>query len=231
VKRVAVLQSNYLPWKGYFDIVNAVDLFVFYDDLQYTKNDWRNRNKLKTSKGTSWLTIPVGTNLRRRICDVELLDFSWQAKHWAAICDAYSAAPHFTRYFDYFKDVYLGRQWTNLSALNQSLIKTIARELLGIRTEFADSRAFAPVGTKQDRLLDLLKKTGAARYLSGPAAKDYIDPARFADAGIELAWQSYAGYPEYMQQFPPFEHGVSIIDLLFHEGPDAPEFIWGWRGK
>ena len=227
--RVAVLQSNYLPWKGYFDIINGVDLFIFYDDLQYTKNDWRNRNRLKTAKGASWLTIPVGTDIRRRICDVELVDPSWQEKHWAAIAQWYSAAPHFSRYADFFRDVYLGRRWTNLSALNQFLIQAISRDLLGIRAEFAESRAFGPVGVRQDRLIDLLQKVGASWYLSGPAAKEYIDPLRFAEAGIELAWQSYAGYPEYPQRFPPFAHDVSIVDLLFNVGSDSPEYIWGWR--
>jgi hypothetical protein len=231
VKRVAVLQSNYLPWKGYFDIINAVDLFVFYDDLQYTKNDWRNRNKLKAPKGTSWLTIPVGSNIRRRVCDVALENPAWQRKHWTAISDGYSTTPHFARYADFFEEVYLGRVWANLSELNQFLIRSISRDFLGVRTQFADSREFDAGGTRQDRLIDLLKKTGASWYLSGPAAGDYIDPAGFADAGIELAWQSYAGYPEYRQRFPPFEHGVSIIDLLFNEGPDAPEFIWRWREK
>lgn len=231
VNRVAVLQSNYIPWKGYFDIVHEVDLFVFYDDLQYTKNDWRNRNKLKTSKGASWLTIPVGTDSHRLICEVELKDQSWQEKHWVAFCDWYSATPHFAQYREFFRDVYLGMRWANLSLLNQFLIQSIARDFLGIRTAFADSRTFAPVGTKQDRLVDLLKKVGASWYLSGPAAKDYIDPMRFADAGIELAWHSYAGYPEYPQRFPPFEHGVSIVDLLFNTGSDAPKYIWGWREK
>jgi hypothetical protein len=229
VTRVAVLQSNYLPWKGYFDIVHGVDLFVFYDDLQYTKNDWRNRNKVKTDRGATWLTIPVGTDIRRRICDVALADPSWQVKHWAALSDWYASTAHFARYADFFRDVYLGRRWTNLSALNQYLIQAISRDFLGIRTEFADSRTYAPVGARQDRLLDLLKKAGASWYLTGPAARDYIDPARFAEAGIALAWQSYAGYPEYEQRFPPFEHGVSIVDLLFNVGPAAPEYIWGWR--
>ena len=229
MKRVAVLQSNYLPWKGYFDIINSVDLFIFYDDLQYTKNDWRNRNKLKTPKGATWLTIPVGTDSHRLICEVELKDNSWQEKHWTAITDWYSKTPYFSHYAEFFRDVYLGKRWTHLSMLNQFLVQTIARDFLDVRAEFADSRTYSPIGTKQDRLVDLLVKAKASWYLSGPAAKDYIEPARFADAGIELAWQDYSGYPQYPQRFPPFEHGVSILDLLFNMGPNAPEFIWGWR--
>ncbi len=136
--------------------------------------------------------------------------------------DWYSAAPHFAQYKEFFKDIYLGNAGTNLSVLNQFLIQAIARDFLGIRTEFADSRSYAPVGTKQDRLIDLLKKAGASWYLAGPAAKDYIEPERFADAGIELTWQSYAGYPEYQQRFPPFEHGVSIVDLSVQYGTRCP---------
>jgi len=186
LKRVAVLQSNYLPWKGYFDIVHDVDLFIFYDDLPYTKNDWRNRNKLKTAKGATWLTIPVGAHIHRRTCDVELDGPSWQRKHWQAISDWYATTPHFDRYAKFFAELYLDRQWTHLSDLNQFLIKAIARDFLGVRTEFADSRSIAPVGTRQDRLLDLLQRVGASSYVSGPAAKDYIEPDRFAAAGIEL---------------------------------------------
>jgi len=231
MKRVAILQSNYLPWKGYFDIINSVDLFIFYDDLQYTKNDWRNRNKLKTAKGATWLTIPVGTDRHRLICEVELKDDSWQQAHWKAICEWYSTAPYFAKYKDVFGDIYLARRWTNLSVLNQFLIQKIAREFLGIRTEFADSRTYSPVGAKQDRLLDLLTKAGAGLYVSGPAAKDYIEPELFAEHGIQITWQDYAGYPEYPQNFPPFAHGVSIVDLLFNVGPAAADFIWGWRGR
>jgi hypothetical protein len=229
--RTAVLQSNYLPWKGYFDIIHDVDVFIFYDDVQYTKNDWRNRNKVKTAHGTTWLTIPTGPNLNRLICDVELQDAAWQTKHWNTISQTYARAPFFPRYRRFFEAVYLDRRWTNLSTLNQYLVKTISRDLLGIPTEFGDSRDFAVVGAKQDRLIDLCRKARATYYLSGPAAKDYIDPQAFEAAGIELAWKSYEGYPEHPQLFPPFEHAVSIIDLLFNTGPDAPDYIWNWREK
>jgi hypothetical protein len=229
LKRVAVIQSNYIPWKGYFDIIHDVELFIFHDDLQYTKNDWRNRNKIKTPAGADWLTIPVGTSEHRLICEVEIKDAAWQKKHWSLLRTHYARAPHFARYTELLSDIYLGRQWRNLSELNQHLIKTISRDLLGITTEFQDSRDLRPEGTKQDRLLDLLAKAGADYYLSGPAAKDYIEADRFAAAGIELAWKSYAGYPEYPQLFPPFEHAVSILDLLLNVGPEAPHYIWGWR--
>ena len=118
------------------------------------------------------------------------------------------------------------REWTNLSELNQFLIRTIATEFLGIKTEFRASSEFDPQGGKQERLLDLVRKSGCHTYISGPAAKDYIEPARFDDIGVKLVWKDYSGYREYPQFFPPFEHRASIIDLLFHTGPLAPEHIW-----
>jgi len=228
-KRVAVLQSNYIPWKGYFDILHDVDLFVFHDDLQYTKQDWRNRNRIKTPRGLEWLTIPVGPCEDRLICEVEIKDRSWAIAHWRRLRQHYSQAPCFGTYRDFLEHVYLGSTWESLSELNQFLIRTIARDFLGIATEIQNSRQYAPAGRKQDRLLDLLQKCGATAYVSGPAARSYIRPERFAEAGIELIWKDYSGYPEYPQFHPPFVHAVTILDLLLQVGPASPEHIWGWR--
>ena len=229
MKRVAILQSNYIPWKGYFDIIHDVDLFMFYDNLQYTKNDWRNRNKIKTPQGLLWLTIPVGSSKGRLICEIALENPRWQNKHWLTIQQNYAKTPYFAKYRSFFEEVYLGRQWDNLSELNQFLIKTIAHDFLGLHTQFCDSREYAVEGQRLDRLIKLAHKAGATSFVSGPAARDYILEEDFMEAGIELVWKSYAGYPEAPQFCPPFEHGVSILDLLFHTGPDAPWYIWGWR--
>lgn len=229
MKKVAVIQSNYIPWKGYFDIIHDADLFIFHDDLQYTKNDWRNRNKIKTAQGTTWLSIPVGTREDRLICEVELNDSSWNRKHWNMIKQFYSKAPYFKKYLSFFEHVYLDSNWTNLSQLNQFLIHGISKEFLGIQTEFMDSRAFNLKLKKMDRLIELLQAANATLYISGPSAKAYIDENIFSQAGIKLIYKDYSGYPEYQQLFPPFEHAVSILDLLFNCGPDAPYFIWGWR--
>ena len=229
MKTVVVLQSNYIPWKGYFDLIHDADLFIFYDDLQFTKNDWRNRNKIKTPNGTEWITIPVGTDKHRLICEVEIKDSTWQTKHWKTLQQHYGKTPYFASYKAFFEDVYLGRQWGNLSVLNQYLIQTISSDLLNLKTEFRDSREYSLSGQKLERLLDLVIKSGADRYVSGLAAKDYIEPSCFTEAGIELVWKDYSGFPEYPQRFPPFEHGVSILDILFNVGPDAPLYIWAWR--
>jgi hypothetical protein len=229
MKTVVILQSNYLPWKGYFDLIHDTDEFIFYDDVQFTKNDWRNRNRIKTPNGAAWITIPVGASNDRLICDVEIRDAGWQSKHWKTIQHNYGKCPHFSRYQAFFEDIYLSRKWSNLSELNQYLIQAISKNFLGITTAFRDSREYQTSGRNLDRILELVTKAGAGRYISGPAAKDYIEPSRFSDAGIELVWKDYSGYPEYPQRYPPFEHGVSILDLLFNAGPDAPWYIWGWR--
>lgn len=228
---VVVLQSNYIPWKGYFDLIHDADVFIFYDDLQFTKNDWRNRNKIKTAHGLKWLSIPVGTSANRLICEVALEDPTWQRSHWDSLRQQYGKSPFFKLYRPFFEDVYLGRPWANLSELNQHLIRSISHDILNMSTQFQDSRDFQLSGQKLERLLNLVEQSKATRYISGPAAKGYIEPERFEKLGIELVWKDYSNYPVYPQPHPPFEHGVSILDLLFSVGPDAPYYIWGWRGE
>lgn len=231
VKRIAICQSNYIPWKGYFDLIHDVDTFIFYDDVQFTKNDWRNRNKVKGPKGPQWLSIPVGTDLNRLICDVSLDDSHWQQKHWKTLLQLYGKAPFFDTYRSFLEDAYLNRKWQNLSCLNQFLIQAIAAQYLGVRTTFQQSSDFPSAGKGQERVLNLLKSAKADVYISGPAGRAYLDPARFQKEGIELVWKDYSGYPEHPQFHPPFEHQVTILDLLYHVGPDAPEYIWGWRAS
>ena len=228
---VVVLQSNYIPWKGYFDLIHDADVFIFYDDLQFTKNDWRNRNKIKTAQGSKWLSIPVGTSANRLICEVAMEDAQWQRSHWDSLQHQYKKCPYFKLYLPFFEEVYLGQHWTNLSDLNQYLIRYISQDILKIPTQFRDSREFNLSGLKLGRLLDLVVQSKATRYISGPAAKDYIQPERFDELSVELVWKDYSNYPEYPQVHPPFEHGVSILDLLFNVGPAAPRYIWGWRNE
>ncbi len=228
-KKVAILQSNYIPWRGYFDLIHDVDEFIFYDDVQYTKNDWRNRNRIKTPYGTKWITIPVGAHNDKLICEIEFRDHTWTVQHWDIFRQYYSKAAYFKQYEDFFKNIYFGIQWKSLSELNQYMIKQISTELLGITTLFKDSRSFKVNGVKQERLIQLLTKTEANIYISGPAAKAYIDDADFQQAGIQLIYKEYPDYPDYNQFHPPFDPFVSIIDLIFHTGPEAPYYIWGWR--
>lgn len=230
-KRVAILQSSYLPWKGYFDIIHDVDMFIFFDDVQFTHRDWRSRNKVVANGKPLWLTVPTGNDVKRLINEVHLPDPGWQRKHWSTIRHAYAKSPNFRDHAEAFEHIYLGKNWTSLSEMNQFVTRMIASDILGIRTEFRDSIEFNATGSKQDRLIDLLIKADATHYLSGPAARTYIDPARFEEAGIQLEYKDYTGYPEYKQSSETFEHAVSVLDLLFNTGPAAPDYIWGWRSK
>lgn len=231
MKKVVILQSNYIPWKGYFDLIHDANTFIFHDDLQYTKNDWRNRNKIMTDSGPRWLTIPTGTDTKRLICEVRLEDHSWQKAHWALIKQNYLRAPYFSLYAGVFEDFYLGHKWTDLSTLNQHLIKLIAKDFLKLPAVFEDSRTYHLKSAKLERVLELVLKAGATHYISGPAAKDYIEEEEFKRIGVDLVWKDYSGYPEYSQRSQSFEHGVSILDTLFNLGPATGEYIWGWREK
>ncbi len=226
LKRVTLLQSNYLPWKGYFDLINSADEFIFYDDVQYTKNDWRNRNQVKTERGVEWISIPCGSRLDRLICEVEVNDKKWQNAHWSKIKQSYKKAPFFKKYSDFFEDFYLGGQRTSLSELNQYLIKHISSQFLGIQANFTDSLRFDNRAlSSSDRVLDIVKRSGATTYVSGPAANDYLVVADFEAEGIEVEWMDYSAYSEYEQLHPPFTHAVSIIDLLFSVGDQAPRYM------
>jgi len=225
MRKVAILQSNYISWKGYFDLINSVDLFIFYDDVQYTRRDWRNRNKIKTPHGLKWITIPCGFKSHKLIYEIDLPDSDWQNNHWNLIEQNYSKTPYFNLYKKFFENIYLNQKWKNLSDLNQHLIKNISLKFLNIKTQFDDFRNYSTQGKGEDRLINLLKKVNATKYISGPSAKEYISNNRFQSEGINLEWMNYDNYPEYPQLYPPFQHAVSIIDLLFNTGPNAEKFF------
>lgn len=237
VKRVAIVQSNYIPWKGYFDLIAAVDEFILLDDVQYTVRDWRNRNRIKTRAGLRWLSIPVEVKARRlqKVRETRICDPAWRMKHWRSIVHAYAGARHFRAYRDVFEDLYRGAEHVYLSEVNYRFLVAIC-ELLGIPTRFAWSSDYALVDGKTELLLALCKQADATEYVSGPAARTYIDDRLFMAEGIRLTYFDYGGYPEYEQLFPPFEHAVSIIDLIFNAGPEAPAYMKfgqmprGWAG-
>ncbi len=224
-KRIAILQSNYIPWKGYFDFINMVDEFVLFDTVQYTKNDWRNRNKIFTSQGLTWLTIPVRQeSLGQKIKDIKISDKKWAKRHWQSIICNYSKAKYFKEYKAIFEEFYLNCEDTHLSQINYSLIKII-NEILGITTKISWSSDYKLLDGQTEKLLGICQQAGAAIYLSGPAAKNYFDEELAQSIGIKVEWMDYSGYPEYQQLHSPFEHGVSIIDLIFNEGDRAKEFL------
>jgi WbqC-like protein len=221
-KKIAVVQSSYIPWKGYFDLIHAVDEFILFDDVQYTRRDWRNRNVVKTKDGPTWLTIPVKTtgNYLAPIRAIEVDDHLWREKHWRTIATSYARAPSFKVYEDRFEPLFLESRETRLSAVNRAFIDAICH-VLGIRTRITWSMDYEVMAGKTERIVSLCRQAGGDLYLSGPSARGYLDPAQFAAAGITLAFFDYAGYPEYPQLFPPFKHEVSVIDLIFNEGAGA----------
>ena len=226
-KKVAILQSNYIPWKGYFDIINMVDEFILYDDMQYTRRDWRNRNKIMTPTGLIWLTIPVENKGKfyQKINETKVLDHEWVDKHWRSIQYNYAKTEYFSEYEERIHNIYEAcREESYLSKINYLFLKEIC-DILHINTKITWSSDYTLVDGKTERLVGLVKEAGGDYNLSGPAAKDYIVEKYFEDAGITLDWMDYSGYPQYKQMSKQFEHGVSILDLIFNEGPKASEYM------
>jgi hypothetical protein len=226
VKKVAILQSNYIPWKGYFDIIKCVDEFVLLDDVQFTRRDWRNRNLIKTRNGLKWLTIPVDVKGQYfvPIKDVSTSNNDWRLDHWNQLTETYKKAAHFETYGTQFRQLYLNDDEKSLSKINFKFISHI-NKLLNIPTPIRWSMDFKAPNEKTERLLHICKCLNADVYLSGPAAKDYLDVELFRRHNIEVEWANYSNYPVYNQHYPPFEHNVSIIDLLFHEGENAAHYL------
>ena len=226
LKTIAISQSNYIPWKGYLDIIHSVDEFVLYDDAQFTERDWRNRNRIKTPTGLKWLTIPIeakGKSLQK-IKDTRISDPRWGKKHWETIRHSYSKTQFFKDYRGLFEELYLTCNEKFLSRINCRFLKAI-NQVLGIGTGISLSSDFDLPEGKNERLLSICREAGATKYISGPAAKEYLDEYIFREEGIEVEWMDYSDYPEHYQLFPPFEHGVTILDLIFNEGPNAKNFM------
>lgn len=225
MKKIAILQSNYIPWKGYFDIIHQSDVFVIYDDVQYTKNDWRNRNLIKTPNGLEWLTIPVRQNkLDQKINETFVSQNNWNKKHWNSLLCNYSKSPYFNTFENVIKDLYENIDTNNLSEINIQFITTINR-ILGIETEIIDSKTLNLKGDKNERLIEAIQKLNGTHYISGPAAKSYLNTSEFDSKSIKVEWMDYSNYSEYPQLFSPFKHNVSILDLIFNVGPNALNFL------
>lgn len=226
MKKVAILQSNYIPWKGYFDIIGTVDEFILYDDMQYTRRDWRNRNQIKTPQGVQWLTIPVKVKgkYHQAIRETEIDGTDWASTHWKALAANYKKAPCYAEIACLLEPLYLNCRHTHLSALNRQFIETICA-YLGITTKITNSWDYQLAEGKSERLAELCRQAGATEYVSGPAAKDYMDESVFAGRGIAVSWFDYAGYPEYPQLWGDFVHGVSIVDLLFNCGKSSLTYM------
>ena len=226
---VVILQPSYIPWRGYFDQIRRADLFVFYDDVQYDKRGWRNRNQIKSSHGKQWLTIPVYSRGAQTqsipIHQIPIVwDSPWNEAHRKAIFHSYSKAPHFDRYLPLLETFYRRRD-EFLADFTIDFTVALARELGNTHTRFMRSSRIPDIdGQKTDRLIQILQAVEATHYISGPSASGYIEKEKFDAAGITLEYMEY-NYPEYPQLYPPFDPHVSILDLLFMTGPKASSYI------
>lgn len=226
-KTVAIVQSSYIPWKGYFDLIRSADVFILYDDVQYTRRDWRSRNVIKTPQGPHWLTIPVKAKGKyyQLINEVETVDQQWPTRHWQTIEMSYRSAAHFRGMAPAIHALFTEcTTLDKLSEINHRLIAGLA-QLLGIATPIVSSKDYGHVPGKTENLVHLCRALGATSYLSGPAATSYLDESLFETAGIGVQYMDYAGYPEYPQLHGEFEHHVSVIDLLMNTGSAAPSYL------
>lgn len=227
-----ILQPNYLPWRGYFDLINAADIFVFFDDVQYTVRDWRNRNIVRHETGSKWVTVPVITKgLRGQLIKDARIDNSipWRDKHWAMLKHCYSRAKYFEHYRSVFEDIY-SRCWDSLCDLDIEIAATICRLLSISHTRFVRSSSLDVEGRKTERLVNICKVLGIKTYISGPAARNYIVDDLFDRNGIRLVYHEY-NYLPYKQLYEPFDPMVTVIDLLFNYGNDSPDYIWRNKGN
>ncbi|PCI53254.1 MAG: hypothetical protein COB36_12480 [Alphaproteobacteria bacterium] len=222
---VVILQSNYLPWRGYFDLMREADVFIFYDEVQYTRGDWRNRNKIVAANGERWLSLPIAKsgNFGQSIHDTHISDPRWASKHWDTLRGVYGKSAGFKKWGKLIKTIYDELESeTALSVINHSFAKTLASSL-GITTDFHCSSEFSGPTGKTERLVSLCQTVGASCYISGPAAKTYLDTDLFADAGIDILWKHYPQYLPYPQLDGNYRASVSIIDTLF-QAPDLDMF-------
>jgi len=225
MKKIAILQSNYIPWKGYFDLINKCDVFVIFDDVQYTKNDWRNRNRIKTNQGVKWLTIPVRQEgLDQRINQTKIADARWGRKHWASLSQNYNKSLFYKDYFEVFEHLYLTGNDIYLSEINYKFLNVI-NEILGIDTVIMKSEDFDLLDEKSERLLGICKSLKASTYISGPSASSYLNTEIFIQEGIAIEFMDYEGYKEYPQLYPPFVHDVTILDMIFNIGPNVTSYL------
>lgn len=224
--KLLITQSNYIPWRGYFDAINMADVFVLYDTVQYTKRDWRNRNRVLTKSGPTWLSIPVHVKGRyeQSIEDVIISDSRWQLRHWSTISHAYRKAVYFSQIATILEPLYLGDPLIYLSEVNFLFLKTIC-QYLNIGTQFVRASTIQFSGDRNMRLLEICKNFGATTYFTGPSAMTYLDTDLFSREGVNVEIVNYEGYPIYQQLSDVFVPQLSIVDLLMNHGPNAKKYM------
>jgi len=217
--RVTIHQPQFLPWLGYLDKIDQADLFIVLDTVQFKKNEWQNRNRIRTATGWQWLTVPVLQHFGQRITDVAINPTaSWQAQHLRALELHYARAPFRDRYLPDLRLIY-EQEWKKLCELNLAVIRWLLHSF-GITTPLRCASDCTAREEPTDRLVDLCRLVGASLYLAGPGADGYMDKPRFEASGVRLEMQTF-NHPLYQQVYEPFEPNLSAIDLLFMQGPEA----------
>jgi len=225
-KTVFIIQSCYIPWKGFFDALNRADECILFDDMQYSKDHWHNRNQIQTIDGLKWLTIPVfgKKNIGQKIRDVQIDGNKWREKHWNSIKHSYGRSQYFNEYSPVIKSIYQDKVSASLSEMNHAFILAI-NGILGITTKIKWSHDLEIIEGKNERIIHLMQQLDATNILAGPSAKSFVKEDQFNNAGLNVEWLDYSNYPTYNQLFNPFVHEVSILDLIFNEGPNAKKYL------
>ena len=223
---VAVHQPQYLPWLGYFDKIDKADFFVFLDDVQFKKNEWQNRNKIKTAQGWQWLTVPVGYKYPQLISEVPINGtIRWQHKHSQSVLSNYKKAPYYHSLEEFFEEMFC-RDWQLISQLNISVVQELV-EVLGIDTPlFVSSELGEFPEDADERLIAITKHFGADSYLAGMGGREYMELDKYKENGIEVVFQDYT-HPVYDQLFGEFEPNMSTIDLILNHGPKSLTILRG----
>ena len=225
---VAIHQPQFMPWLGYFDKMDRADCFILLDTVQYKKNEWQNRNRIKTTQGTQWLTVPVTYQFPARIDEVRVTDaVNWRNKHWQALVTNYTRAPFWSGQEGALRTLY-ERDWEQLADVNRASIEWL-REVFGIDTSMLWASEMEAGDEPTQRLIDLCRGAGAEVYLAGADGRNYMNIERFSRAGIEVIFQEY-GHPSYPQLFGAFESHLSALDLALNCGPSGLETIRQGRG-
>lgn len=226
--KVAIMQPTYLPWTGYFDLMERSNIFVFLDDVQFEKQSWQQRNQIKTTTGAQWLTVPVLQKLPQKISEVIINNtVPWRKKHWNTIKQNYSKSSHWQNYFAFFEELY-EKDWELLAELNIYVVLWLKKQL-GITTKTVKASKLNAQGARVELLIDICKKLGADEYLSPIGSKAYIEENNiFPHNNIKLEYQNYE-HPIYRQLYGDFIPYLSAVDLLFNKGGHSLEIIRSGR--
>ena len=223
--RIAISQSNYLPWRGYFGVIASVDCFIFLDEVQFTSRDWRSRNRIKTKDGLKWLSIPVGASLSRRVSEVLLPKNNWQLKHKSLVMEAYKNSNNYERGLQFIEEIYLVESFSHLSEYNKFCIQKISREFFHLETKFIDSSQIPHQGISSDRILSIAKNIGAKEYITGPSGLNYLKISDFENFGIKVLVANFTNLPRYDQLHGEFVSNTSVVDLIFNVEEELTPFI------